>query len=211
MIMKNITRTKIKICGITNTEDAKAAVDFGADALGFIFYKKSKRYVDPGVARSIISSLPPFITPVGVFVNQELDEISEVKKTAGFQVAQLHGDETPDFVSSIPFKVIKAVRISDKSDLDKVAQYSSQAILFDTYSEKEYGGTGKSFDWGILKDFSSTKNIILSGGLNPENVLEAVRIVKPYAVDVSSGVEEEPGKKDHLKIKKFIEAIKNGH
>lgn len=209
--MKNISSTKIKICGITNMEDAQAAAEYGADALGFIFYKESKRYVDPQVAKSIISSLPPFITTVGVFVNQGMDEISQIKEATGIQVAQLHGDETPEFVSSLPIDVIKVIRVKDKSDLDKVAQYSAQAILFDTYSDKEYGGTGESFDWEILNNLSSEKKVILSGGLNPENVLEAVQIVRPYAVDVSSGVEDTPGKKDHTKIKKFIEAIKNGH
>lgn len=192
-------------------EDAQAAADYGADALGFIFYKESKRYVDPKVAKSIVSALPPFITTVGVFVNHDLDEISQIKETTGIQVAQLHGDETPEFVSSLPIDAIKVIRVKDKSDLDKVAQYSAQAILFDTYSDKEYGGTGESFNWEILNDMSSSKSIILSGGLNPDNVLEAIQIVRPYAVDVSSGVEDTPGRKDHTKIKKFIEAIKNGH
>ena len=132
--MKNISSTKIKICGITNIEDAQAAADFGADALGFIFYKESKRYVDPLVAKSIISALPPFLTKVGVFVNHSADEIMEIKGQTGINVAQLHGDETPEFVSSIPFNAIKAIRVKDKSDLDKVAQYSAQDILFDTYS-----------------------------------------------------------------------------
>jgi phosphoribosylanthranilate isomerase len=209
--MKNISNTKIKICGITNMEDAQAAADYGADALGFIFYKESKRYVDPEVAKSIVSALPPFITTVGVFVNHDLGEISRIKETTGIQVAQLHGDETPEFASSLPIEVIKVIRVKDKSDLDKVAQYSGQAILFDTYSDKEYGGTGESFDWKILNNLSSEKKVVLSGGLNPENVLEAIQIVRPYAVDVSSGVEDTPGKKDHTKIKKFIEAIKNGH
>jgi len=192
-------------------EDAQAAADFGADALGFIFYKQSKRYIDPEVAKRIISALPPFLTTVGVFVNQDLDEISEIKEMTGIQVAQLHGDETPEFASLLPLEVIKAIRVKDKSDLDRVAQYSAQAILFDTYSDIEYGGTGKSFDWEILKTKPISGDIILSGGLNPDNVLEAIKIVKPYAVDVSSGVEIAPGKKDHKKIKKFIEAIKNGH
>lgn len=209
--MNKISSTKIKICGITNIEDAQAAVEFGADALGFIFYKKSKRYIDPQVAAKIISSLPPFLAKVGVFVNQSMEEIAQIREAAGINAAQLHGDEAPEFVSSISFETIKAIRVKDETDLDKVAQYSAQAILFDTYSDKQYGGTGKSFDWGILKDFSHTKHIILSGGLNPENVLDAVTIVRPYAVDVSSGVEAQPGKKDHTKIKKFIEAIKNGH
>lgn len=209
--MKNISDTKIKICGITNLEDALIAANSGADALGFIFYKESKRYVDPEVVKGVISALPPFITTVGVFVNQSVDEISEIKDVTGINMAQLHGDETPEFASSLPLEVIKAIRFKDKSDLERVAQYSAQAILFDTYSDTEYGGTGRSLDWGILKDLSLPKKIILSGGLNPGNVAEAAKIVKPYAVDVSSGVEAEPGKKDHKKIKEFIEAIKNGN
>jgi phosphoribosylanthranilate isomerase len=209
--MKNISDIKIKICGITNMKDARAASDSGADALGFIFYKDSKRYVAPETAKDIISGLPPFIAKVGVFVNSDLDEILAIKDKTGINVAQLHGDETPEFCMSVPFKVIKVIRIHDKSDIDQLAQYSDQDILFDTYSNIEYGGTGESFNWEILKDLSLSKHIILSGGLNPDNVLDAVKVVRPYAVDVSSGVESEPGKKDHKKIKKFIEAIKNGN
>jgi len=209
--MKNISDIKIKICGITNIEDARAAYDLGADALGFIFYKDSKRYVAPGTVKDIISELPPFITKVGVFVKSDLNEILSIKEKTGIDIAQLHGDETPEFCISIPFKVIKVIRVKDKSDLGQVAQYSDQDILFDTYSDKEYGGTGESFNWEVLKDLSLSRNIILSGGLNPDNVLDAVKIVRPYAVDVSSGVESEPGKKDHKKIKQFIEAIKNGN
>ena len=209
--MKNISDIKIKICGITNIEDARAASDLGADALGFIFYKDSKRYVAPETVKDIISELPLFITKVGVFVKSDLNEILSIKEKTGIDIAQLHGDETPEFCRSIPFKVIKVIRVKDKSDLGQVAQYSDQDILFDTYSDKEYGGTGESFNWEILKDLSLSRNIILSGGLSPDNVLDAVKIVRPYAVDVSSGVESEPGKKDHKKIKQFIEAIKNGN
>lgn len=209
--MQNLSKTRIKICGMTNMEDAEAAVGYGADALGFIFYKGSKRYVDPGTARDIISNLPPFITTVGVFVNQDLNEVTEIQEKTGINTVQLHGDETPEFCNSISTKVIKVFRVKDTLDLDKVAQYPVQDILLDTYSDDEYGGTGRSFDWGILKNFSMPANIILSGGLTAENVLEAVRVVNPYAVDVSSGVEAEPGKKDHEKLKKFIEAIKNGN
>jgi len=208
--MKNISDIKIKICGITNMEDARVASDLGADALGFIFYKESKRNVSPETVKDIISELPPFITKVGVFVNSDLDEILSIKEQTGIDIAQLHGDETPEFCGTIPFKIIKVIRIKEKSDIGQVAQYSDQDILFDTYSDKEYGGTGESFNWEILKDLSLSKNIILSGGLNSDNVLDAVKIVRPYAVDISSGVECEPGKKDHKKIKKFIEAIKNG-
>lgn len=209
--MKNISDIKIKICGITNIEDARAASDLGADALGFIFYRESKRYVDPETVKDIISELPPFITKVGVFVKSDLNEIQSIKEKTGIDIAQLHGDETPEFCCSIPFKVIKVIRVKDKSDIGQVAQYPDQDILFDTYSDKEYGGTGENFNWELLKDLSLSGNLILSGGLNPDNVLDAVKIVRPYAVDVSSGVESEPGKKDYEKIEKFIEAIKNGN
>jgi len=211
MTMENISGTKIKICGITNTKDALLASQLGADALGFIFYRESKRYIDPEIAKRIISSLPPFVTTVGVFVNQSLDEIIAIKDKTGIDAAQLHGDETPQFCSSVPLKVIKAIRVKDDLDEHGVAQYPVQAILFDTYSDVEYGGTGKSFNWEILKDISISGEIILSGGLSPDNVAEAVRTVRPYAVDVSSGVEATPGKKDHMKLRKFIEAIKNGN
>jgi len=209
--MQNLSRTRIKICGITNMEDAEAAVGFGADALGFIFYKGSKRYIDPETAGDIISNLPPFLTTVGVFVNQDLDEIIEIKDKTSINAVQLHGDEDPQFCNSVPTKVIKVFRVKGTLDPGKVAQYPVQAILLDTYSDDEYGGTGRSFDWGIIEEMSHPKKVILSGGLTPENVAEAVRIVKPYAVDVSSGVEATPGKKDHQKLKNFIEAIKNGN
>ncbi len=209
--MDKLTRTRIKICGITNNEDAAAAVEFGADALGFIFFRGSKRYIDPAAAGEIISKLPPFITAVGVFVNQDLDEIKEIIDIAGVSAVQLHGDETPEFCSSVPAKVIKALRVKDNIDTDSLAQYPVQAILLDTYSDSEYGGTGKSFDWGILKDIKIEQKIILSGGLSPDNVAQATDAVRPYAVDVNSGVEAGPGKKDHEKLKKFIEAINYGN
>jgi phosphoribosylanthranilate isomerase len=209
--MDNMFDTKIKICGITNMEDAMLAAELGADALGFIFYRESKRYIDPEIARTIILSLPPFITTVGVFVNQDLDEIVAIKDKAGIDAVQLHGDETPEFCSRVPLKVIKAIRVKDDLDEGRVAQYPVQAILFDTYSNVEYGGTGKSFNWGILQNISNPGNIILSGGLSPENVSEAISTVKPYAVDVSSGVEAAPGKKDHMKLRKFIKAVINGN
>ncbi len=201
---------RVKVCGITNLEDALAAVDLGADALGFVFYKESRRHVEPGEASRIISELPPFVSTVGVFVNQELEEIESVRKTAGIDTIQLHGDETPEFCGMIPHRVIKAVRVRDGVDRAKVELYPVQAILFDKYSDNMYGGTGRSFDWDILRDLNISKRIILSGGLTPENVSQAVGIVRPYAVDVSSGVEDSPGKKNHMKLRKFIEAVKNG-
>lgn len=204
---------RVKICGITNTGDALAAVDAGADALGFVFYTRSTRYIEPEAVGEIIASLPPFITTVGVFVNAPLDEITRIQMVAPFQVCQLHGDETPEFCASVPMRAIKAIRVADnaadKIDSDELASYPVAALLFDTRSEQGYGGTGMSFDWKLLKGVESPKPVILSGGLRPGNVAAAIKAVKPYGVDVSSGVEESPGKKDLIKIKEFIEAAKN--
>jgi phosphoribosylanthranilate isomerase len=200
---------KIKICGITNIEDALLAVDLGADALGFVFYKESKRYIRPKEVHNIISELPPFIITVGVFVNQELDEIRNIKEEAGFDAFQLHGNESPDFCKNFR-RVIKAFRVGEDISLKEIESYPAQAILFDTYSTKGYGGTGESFRWEILKGLNTSKRIILSGGLSPENVAKAIRIVNPYGVDVSSGVEDYPGKKNPEKLKKFIETVRNG-
>lgn len=201
---------RIKVCGITKLEDALVAAELGADALGFIFYKKSKRYIDPEKAAGIVAQLPPFISTVGVFVNQDLDQIQTVRETAGIDAVQLHGDETPELCSKIPPRVIKAIRIRDGVDAKAVELYPVQAILFDKHADDMYGGTGKSFDWGVLSGVKISKRIILSGGLTHENVLEAIMMVRPYAVDVSSGVEDSPGNKNHLKLRKFIEAVKNG-
>jgi phosphoribosylanthranilate isomerase len=199
---------KIKICGITNVEDALLAANLGADVLGFMFYKESKRYIRPKEAHNIISKLPPFITTTGVFVNQELDEIRNIKEEVGFDVFQLHGDESPDFCKNFR-RVIKTIRVKDSIDPKEVESYPTQAILFDSYSTKGYGGTGESFRWEILRGLSTSKKIILSGGLSSENVSQAIRIVNPYGIDVSSGVEEYPGKKNPEKLKKFIEAARN--
>jgi phosphoribosylanthranilate isomerase len=202
---------RIKICGITNLDDAILAVDYGADALGFMFYKGSKRYISPNEAQRIISKLPPFVITVGVFVNQELDEIRNIQGQAGFDIVQLHGNESPDFCKSFGERAIKAIRVKDNESFREVESYSAEAILFDTYSNESYGGTGMSFNWEILKNFRTSKKIILSGGLSPENVTQAIGIVNPYAVDVSSGVEGHPGKKSPEKLKRFIEAVRNGN
>ena len=202
--------TKIKICGITNIEDAILAIDLGADALGFMFYEQSRRYIRPSEARYIISQLPPFITTVGVFVDQSLDEINNIKEKAGFDTIQLHGDESAELCEKLGGRTIKTIRVRDSINSMEVERYPTHAILFDTYSSKGYGGTGESFSWEILKDLNTSKKLILSGGLGPENVSEAIQIVKPYAVDVSSGVEESYGKKSPEKLKKFIETVRNG-
>lgn len=191
-------------------EDALAAVELGADALGFVFYNRSARYIEPEAAGRIIAELPPFVSTVGVFVNQEPDEIKAVGETSGIDTVQLHGDESPELCGTLPHRVIKAVRVSDDVDAGRVELYPVQAILFDRHSDDMYGGTGRSFDWNILRGLNISKKIILSGGLTPENVSRAVGSVRPYAVDVSSGVEDSPGKKNRAKMKKFIEAVKNG-
>lgn len=201
---------RIKICGITNMEDALRAADLGADALGFIFYKGSKRYIEPRDAGQIISSLPPFVSAVGVFVNRSIEEIKESARVSGIDTVQLHGDETPEFCGGLPHRLIKAIRVKDAVNIAEVELYPVQAILFDKHTDEMYGGTGSSFDWGVLKGLEISKKIILSGGLTPENVSLAVRLVKPYGVDVSTGVEDAPGKKNHEKMRKFIEAVKDG-
>ncbi len=201
---------RVKICGITNENDASSAAGLGADALGFIFYKGSKRYIDPKEAGRIISSLPPFVSAVGVFVNQSIEEIKEYARLSGIDTVQLHGDETPVFCEEVPYKMIKAVRVKDAVNIAEVELYPVRAILFDKHSDEMYGGTGSRFDWGVLKGLEISKKIILSGGLTPENVSQAVRLVKPYGVDVSTGVEDAPGKKNHEKMRKFIEAVKDG-
>jgi len=203
--------TKIKICGITNTEDALQAANMGANALGFIFYKNSQRFIKPEIAKEIISRLPPFISTVGVFVNQPIDDLMEIKALTGIDRFQLHGDETPEYCRNVNGKVIKVFRVNENYDFKTVELYDVQDILFDTYSEKGYGGTGITFDWNVINKLKTNKRIILSGGLNPRNVKDAIKQVSPYAVDVSSGVENRPGKKDPKKLLGFFKAVRDGN
>lgn len=199
---------KVKICGITNQLDSALAVDNGADALGFVFYEKSPRYIRPEDAEHIIKGLPPFITTVGVFVNEPPVKVKSIMESAGLDFAQLHGDETPEDCMATGPKVIKAFRIRQSSDIEAIKKYNASAYLLDTYREGIPGGTGETFNWDIAIEAKKLGRIILSGGLNPDNIAEAVRKVAPYAVDVSSGVELKPGKKDPDKIKKFMEQVK---
>lgn len=203
--------TKIKICGITNLNDAFLALDLGADALGFVFYRQSKRCISSEDAFGIISELPPFVKTVGVFVNQGVEELRFMKREIGFDLFQLHGDEGPDYCRQLGNSVIKAMRVKDRINQDDINSFPVQAFLFDAYSTAEFGGTGTGFNWELLKDIAVRKSVILSGGLTPENVAEAIDIVNPYAVDVSSGVEDYPGKKDPAKLKAFIKAVRNGN
>ena len=200
----------VKICGITEPEDAQKAVELGASALGFIF-APSPRQILPQTARSIISALPPFIKSVGVFVNEEAETIREHINYCGLDLVQLHGDEPPDFCRNLMPYTIKALRIKDDSRLQLCAAYQPnvRALLLDTYVEDKAGGTGKTFDWQLaLTIKQSGIPVILSGGLGPANIEEAIRVVGPYAVDVNSGVEERPGKKSHTLMRELMDNVK---
>lgn len=199
---------KIKICGITNLDDALAAADAGADALGFNFYKKSPRCIEPSKAAEIIAQLPPFIIPVGLFVNEREEKIREIQHLTCLQAVQLHGDESPEFCQRFGERVIKAFQIKNKESLKNMAHYHVGAFLLDSYKNGERGGTGETFDWHLAVVAKTFGRIILAGGLTPDNVAEAVKLVQPYAVDVASGVEKEKGVKDHAKMKKFIVEVR---
>jgi len=200
--------TEIKICGITNFDDALAVAESGADALGFIFYPKSPRYVSPEKAKEIIENLPREITRVGVFVNHRAEEVKEIIEFCGLNLVQLHGNETPEycrqFTASI---VIKAFSPRTENDLQILKDYPVRAVLLDTYDPGLYGGTGKTSNWELAAMIKESHPLILSGGLNINNIRGAVEIVSPHAVDINSGVESSPGKKDHNKVRKIIEIV----
>jgi len=202
---------KVKICGITNPEDAKASVDAGCDALGFVFYKKSPRYIAWQKARDIIKRLPKNVIKTGVFVNAKPKTIKNIAKLCGLDILQFHGKESPGFCSKFKgHKIIKSFRIKDGIDLEKVKKYKTFAYLFDTFVKNKAGGTGKNFNWEFIRHISGLKRpVFLSGGLSEKNVKEAVETVKPQWVDVSSSVEARPGKKDCKKVKRFIKIAKN--
>lgn len=200
---------KVKICGITNEKDALLACNAGADALGFVFYERSSRYIDPVQAGAIIKRLPPFITTVGVFVNQDYAYVKHVGELTGIDLFQLHGDETPEFCLRFGNSAIKAFSVKDHATITGLSEFKVSAYLLDTFQEGIAGGTGKVFNWNLAGEAKKFGRIILAGGLSPENVKEAVRKVQPYAVDVSSGVESEPGKKDEEKVRAFIHKAKD--
>ena len=201
---------RIKICGITRLSDAQLAVQLGAWALGFIFYGKSTRYISPDAARRIIKSLPPFIVPVGVFVNQSETQIKKIAGNCGIHTLQFHGDESVTFCRRFRnFKLIKAFRIGVNKIPSSIRQYDVDAILFDTFlGQNIYGGTGVAFDWRLIKKIKGdNKRVILSGGINPSNVQKAIQQFKPYAVDVNSGVEQSPGVKSTFKLRQLFKRI----
>jgi phosphoribosylanthranilate isomerase len=203
-------RTRIKICGITRVEDAHAAVDLGADAIGLVFYAPSPRNLDFERARAIIASVPPFVTTVGLFVNPEPRLVESVLRRCPPGALQFHGEESPDFCAGFGLPYIKAARVRPDADL---VQYltpfvAAQGWLLDAYSDKLYGGTGEPFDWALIPG-RLARPVILSGGLSPDNVTAAIRQCRPWAVDVSSGVEATKGIKDAAKIAAFIAGVKN--
>lgn len=206
--------TKVKICGITNFEDARLAVEFGADMIGFNFFPCSKRYIDEGYAESIVERLMAPVIKVGVFVNQTFEDIMDAEGIAELDMLQLHGDERQELVEQLRVetdaKIIKVFRVGPDFDAAAIDEYDVDAVMLDSFSTAEFGGTGKALDWDIAaKIAESVQTVYLAGGLNPENIVDAVRIVRPYAVDVASGVELAPGKKDPKKLEAFIKNAKN--
>jgi len=197
----------VKICGITNLDDAKAAAARGADAIGFIFWPSSPRFVEPDVARSIVATLPPSIAAVGVFVNQPSAHINDVAARVGLRAVQLHGDETEAFASEIAKPVIKAVALRTGSAADIEQWPKSITLLLDVHDPLRRGGTGTRVDWSMAGELARHRRVILAGGLNPENVVDAIMQVRPYGIDVSSGVGRSPGKKDHERLTALFEAV----
>ncbi len=206
-------RPQIKICGLTNIEDARLAADLGADQLGFNFYQKSPRYISPGDARAIIDRLPERVLKVGVFVNESVENILAIVRSARLDAVQLHGDEDAAFVTELrrdrSIMIIRAVRVKPKMTAAEATHPEVDAILLDSYSTTERGGTGETFDWTFASEVKAIfPEIYLAGGLSPENVADAISAIRPYAVDACSRLESEPGKKDHEKVAAFIKAVK---
>jgi phosphoribosylanthranilate isomerase len=203
-------KTRVKICGITNLADAQVAIEAGADAIGFILYEKSPRFVSLKTAAEISKELPPFIMRVGVFVDAEPDFILRAIGEAGLTMLQFHGDEPPEFCTQFGLMSMKAFRIRDAESLKEIPKYETDAYLLDAFSSTALGGTGEKFNLDLAIEAQKFgKPIFLAGGLTPENVAEAVKKVRPFGVDVSSGVEISPGKKDHAKVNAFIEAVRS--
>jgi phosphoribosylanthranilate isomerase len=203
---------KIKICGLTNMEDAAAAVEAGADAIGFVFHTKSPRCSEMSTVRAIVKALPPFVLPVGVFVNEDAKVIRDVMDYCGLSLAQLHGDESAAYCETLGRPVLKAIRLRDRRSFLALAEFQGRAgvrgFLLDAFSSEAYGGTGQVADWSLAAEAAFAATILLAGGLTPGNVSDAIRQVRPYGVDVSSGVEASPGKKDHEKLRAFVQAVR---
>ena len=203
---------KVKICGLTNAEDAAAVVEAGADAVGFVFHKKSPRCAEAAVVKGIVKTLPPFVLPIGVFVNEDAKVVRDIVDSCGLALAQLHGDETAAYCEALGRPVLKAIRLKDRRSFLILAEFQGRAgvrgFLVDAFSSDAYGGTGQVADWSLAAEASSAASVLLAGGLTPENVSQAILQVRPYGVDVSSGVEASPGKKDHEKVRAFVRAVR---
>jgi phosphoribosylanthranilate isomerase len=201
-------RTQIKVCGITRLDDALCAADLGVDALGFVFWPASPRYLPPREAAAIASALPPFVATVGVFVNQPLEEIRGIAAGVGLNAIQLHGDEPPGLWTSVPGRCIRAIGVGAAFDPEALAAFPPSVWpLLDAHDPARRGGTGRAIDWGLAAKAARTRRIILAGGLDPSNIRLAVMQVRPFAVDVSSGVEREPGIKDTDRLRAFVEGV----
>ena len=199
----------VKICGITSCEDAEIAVNYGASAIGMIFYEGSPRYIYPDKAEVLISAIPEKVKKVGVFVNEKLKNIKTIVEELDLDFIQLHGDESPEYCDKMIKPVIKAFRVGTDFDSAVLGNFQVHAFLFDTYQKGKPGGTGKSLNWDLISDLQTDTPIILSGGLNSENINEGIKTVKPSAIDVNSGVESEPGIKDKVKVEKLFDTIEN--
>lgn len=207
-----LSRTRVKICGITRAEDALAAINEGADALGFVFYEGSPRFIDVESAKELLSIIHPFINKVALFVNADYGYVSDIIKALSIDTLQFHGDEDEAFCSSFNLPYMKALRMQETTDLNQLAAtyHSASGLLVDAFDSSQYGGTGQTFDWGLLPD-SCPLPIILAGGLNKDNVHQAILNTKPYAVDVSSGVEQSKGVKSHALIQQFMKEVKRAN
>jgi len=201
---------KVKICGMTQLKDALFAVEQGVDAVGFIFYKKSPRAVTMKTVREIITKLPPLVDTVGVFVNESAERLNKIADYCGLDLVQLHGEESPAFCRKIHRRVIKAFRVKDLQSIKQLEKFPVSGFLLDTFSDDLHGGTGKTFDWNLALPVKKMGPVILAGGLTPRNILQAVRQVRPYGVDVCSGVEKSPGIKDLEKVRAFLKNIRSG-
>ena len=200
---------QVKICGITSLKDGLMAANYGASALGFIFYKNSPRYIAPQLLKTWISKVPRNLKKVGVFVNKDVDKVNKIAGDLNLDMVQLHGDESPEYCNQMIKPVTKVFKVNNEFDPTVLNDYPVSAFLFDTYKKESYGGTGESFDWQSISNLDTEIPIILSGGLNAENILEGIKVVMPSAVDVNSGVESEPGVKDAEKVKYFFTRLEN--
>jgi phosphoribosylanthranilate isomerase len=203
-----MNRVRVKICGVRTLAEAEAAVEAGADALGFNFWPKSPRYIPPDEASRIVAGLPALVNSIGVFVNEELDRVREIVSQVGLDGGQLHGEETPRYCLDLqPTKVIKAFRVGEDFDLNTIRDYTVSAILLDAKVEGQYGGTGRRFSWDLAIEAKRRAPVILAGGITIDNVAEAITSVRPFAIDVCSGVESEPGRKDLNKMRDFMKEV----